>query len=336
MSVPSNYEALQQRRQEYREKAPWAAVLVQTAVRRLQAKARVARLQREREDSLAAEQEASVVIQARERGNAERKRLAAAAEQAEQEHAATAIQSAVRNKALRRSLVATQAALKAASFKRRKTVLANDHKDARRRRSITEANLVELEAQAAAAAEAAEAHQRRARINKIKRQDERNAKRLALEAEAQRQQLRYRAANVVGSREARIAADAEEKQQDAQMADSAFATQEQHQMRLLNQRLKESLVVNLEHEVAAQEDYAVRPESIADWAFCLCCSNHLIRRPWHSLQCRSRMSVARIGRVSHTSARHSAVSAATSPSSSSFQQQGLYRPTAAAAFGSLT
>eukprot|EP01046_Picozoa_sp_COSAG06_P056169 COSAG06_NODE_10543_length_1662_cov_1.711452_2_plen_336_part_00 len=320
MSVPSNYEALQQRRQEYREKAPWAAVLVQTAVRRLQAKARVARLQREREDSLAAEQEASVVIQARERGNAERKRLAAAAEQAEQEHAATAIQSAVRNKALRRSLVATQAALKAASFKRRKTVLENDQKDARRRRSITEANLVELEAQAAAAAEAAEAHQRRARINKIKRQDERNAKRLALEAEAQRQQLRDRAANVVGSREARIAADAEEKQQDAQMADSAFATQEQHQMRLLNQRLKESLVVNLEHEVAAQEDYAVRPESIADWAFCLCCSNHLIRRPWHcctSDLCRSRMSVARIGRVSHTSARHSAVSAATSPSSSS-------------------
>jgi hypothetical protein len=255
--VPDNYDALQRNRAKYKLAAPGAAVKVQAAVRRMQAKARAARVEREQLEQRATELEAAITIQARGRGNFERRRLERETLFVAQSNSAVAIQSKWRSVAVRRSLVATQSALRAASFKRRKKVLENDQEDERRRRALTEANLAALEEEAAKEKVAAAEHHRRSQLNKVKREDERNKKKLAFESEKQREALRARAASTVGAREARLAEESAMKEQHARIAEHAMAQQEAAQRRELEKRLKASIVVNVEHETAAQEEYAI-------------------------------------------------------------------------------
>ena len=256
-AVPDNYDKLQRRRAEYKEAAPGAAVKVQAEVRRAQAKARTARMKREQLEQSAAELQAAVVIQARERGNAERRQLEQQKLVSSQSKSAVLIQSKWRSVAVRRSLVALQATLRAASFKRRKQVLENDHEDERRRRAELEVRLSVLEEEATKEKIAAAEHHRRSQLNKVKREDERNKKKIAFETEKQREALRARVASTVGAREARLAEESEMKEQHAKIAERFMAQEEAAQRRELDKRLKASLVVDVEHEAAAHEEYAI-------------------------------------------------------------------------------
>ena len=181
------------------------------------------------------------------------------AEREETDAAVSVIQAQLRRKKLRRALIAAQASVRAASFKRREQVLTQDKEEMNRRWHVTEANLVVLEEEAAVAADAAESHQRRSWIITIKRQDERNAKRLALDGQAQREALRMEYAEHYGKR---AVEDVSFKRKESEEEDQAFAHLEAQQMKERQKVLKQSVVEQAHSEAqrfsaAAEEDYAI-------------------------------------------------------------------------------
>ena len=260
MGVPDNYDTLQRRRAEYRRTAPWAAVKVQASVRRLQAKARVARLKREQLEQRAAELKAAVVIQAHERGHAERQRQKREAELALRIPAATVIQSHWR-RWQKRSVLAD---IRDKSFRRRRAVLDNDLEEERRRRAEVDARVAALEEDAWLDKVAAAESHRRAQLNKVKREDERKAKALARETQRQREALWDKAARgTVDKRNTRRAEQAVLEE----YATRALAAKDLMKQEALQKKLQASLVTNVERELAvqhAQEEYSVASQRRED------------------------------------------------------------------------
>ena len=253
MGAPDNYDTLQRQRAQYRRTAPWAALKVQTAVRRRQAKARVARLKQEQLEQRAAERKAAVVIQAHDRGHAERRRRKREAELALRPPAAIVIQSHWR-RWQKRSVLAD---IRDRSFRRRRAVLENDLEDQRRRQAEVDARVAALEEAARLEKVAKAESHRRAQLIKVKREDERNAKALARETERQRKELRDGVARGrVDKRHARL----EEEAVLEEYAIRALAAKDLVKSEELQKKLQASLVTNVERELAvqhAEEEYSV-------------------------------------------------------------------------------